>query len=195
MNNEYCILLSKLSLLLFHKPTDLIQAAGCSRPQELNSHHFFVCVETCSKKKKKEKRRECILVLLETENKFYSTLSLCSDETHVKVFWFLFCSITSQSVCIFFIRYCPLMCNTLKSNQVGQTKPETATACIQWLFYFKLQFRVWGNTSSATCSPELVLKCPYFQGGFKYTRESRVNAKVCAPAPGFGRHIQIVFKL
>lgn len=41
MNNEYCILLSKLLLPLLHKPKDLIYRAGSSLPMKLNFNQFF----------------------------------------------------------------------------------------------------------------------------------------------------------
>lgn len=40
MNNEYCILLSKLLLPLLHKAVDLIYTAGSSLPWD--SNHFSV---------------------------------------------------------------------------------------------------------------------------------------------------------
>lgn len=41
MNNEYCILRSKLLLPLLHKAADLIYRAGYSLPWKLNSNHLF----------------------------------------------------------------------------------------------------------------------------------------------------------
>lgn len=82
MNNEYCILLSKLLLPLLHKPKDLIYRAGYSLPMKLNFNQF-PNIST----QRREKQPRCSTLNVK---KFIVCVFLKKKDTHVKLFAFHF---------------------------------------------------------------------------------------------------------
>lgn len=71
MNNEYCILLSKLLLPLLHKAADLIYTAGSSLPTKLNSYHFSVSGHVA------EKANNMQLTVAAEKRKAYQMFNVC----------------------------------------------------------------------------------------------------------------------
>lgn len=151
MNNEYCILLSKLLLPLLHKTADFIYMAEYSIPWKLNSNHFFLHV-TENSTNMQLIFEKCIYVRL-------FAFHVLPDMQHKQgpstgpwnwlftlssVMFMVLSSMANKQCCArYFHPTLPSDVSTLKSNRVVKQSLKQSW-CNHWLFYCAPWFRCRG---------------------------------------------------